>query len=104
LRLGSVTTTIPTIEFNVETVTYKNLTFTSFTLGDPDKLRPLFKRCHHNVRGIVFVVDSTDRARIDGAAGSESSAKDEPHWLLSENSLKDAVVLVAANKQDRPTP
>ncbi len=28
LKLGEVVTTIPTIGFNVETVTYKNITFT----------------------------------------------------------------------------
>jgi ADP-ribosylation factor protein 1 len=33
LRLRKVVTTIPTISFNVETVQYKNITFTLWDLG-----------------------------------------------------------------------
>ena len=33
LKLGEVVSTIPTIGFNVETVTYKNLTFQVWDLG-----------------------------------------------------------------------
>ena len=33
LKLGEVVTTIPTIGFNVETVEYKNVTFTVWDVG-----------------------------------------------------------------------
>lgn len=33
LRLGEVVTTIPTIGFNVETITYKGINLTSWDLG-----------------------------------------------------------------------
>ena len=36
LKLGEVLTTIPTIDFNVETVEYKNLSFTLRVVGGPD--------------------------------------------------------------------
>ena len=36
LKLGEVVTTIPTIDFNVETVEYKNLSFTLRVVGGPD--------------------------------------------------------------------
>ena len=36
LKLGEVVTTIPTIDFNVETVEYKNLIFTVWDVGGPD--------------------------------------------------------------------
>ena len=34
LKLGEVVTTIPTIGFNVETVEYKNLSFTVWDVGE----------------------------------------------------------------------
>ena len=41
------------------------------------------------------MVDSADRARI-------SIARDELHAMLEEEELRDAVLLVMANKQDLP--
>ena len=40
LKLGEVVTTIPTIGFNVETVEYKNISFTVWDVGGQDKIRP----------------------------------------------------------------
>lgn len=42
LKLGEVVTTIPTIGFNVETVEYKNISFTVWDVGGQDKVRILF--------------------------------------------------------------
>merc|ERR1711953_1464678 len=53
-------------------------------------------------QGIIFVVDSNDRDRIDEASGHEHSAKEELHHMLAEDELRDAVLLVFANKQDLP--
>ncbi len=44
---------------------------------------------------MIFVVDSNDRDRI-------SEARDELHRMLNEDELRDAAVLVYANKQDLP--
>ena len=38
--MGEVVTTIPTIGFNVETVTYKNLKFQVWDLGGQTSIRP----------------------------------------------------------------
>jgi GTPase SAR1 family protein len=38
LKLGEVVTTIPTIGFNVETVEYKNISFTVWDVGGQDKV------------------------------------------------------------------
>ena len=43
LKLGEVVTTIPTIGFNVETVEYKNISFTVWDVGGQDKIRPLWR-------------------------------------------------------------
>ena len=59
LKLGEVVTTIPTIGFNVETVEYKNISFTVWDVGGQDKIRPLWRHYYQNTQGIIFVVDST---------------------------------------------
>merc|ERR1712194_538733 len=95
LKLGEVVTTIPTIGFNVETVEYKNIAFTVWDVGGQDKIRPLWRHYYTNTEGIIFVVDSNDRDRVD-------EARDELNRMLSEDELRDAVLLVIANKQDLP--
>jgi len=102
LKLGEVVTTIPTIGFNVETVEYKNISFTVWDVGGQDKIRPLWRHYYQNTQGIIFVVDSNDRDRVDDSAGADISAKDELHRMLAEDELRDAVLLVFANKQDLP--
>jgi ADP-ribosylation factor protein 1 len=95
LKLGEVVTTIPTIGFNVETVEYTNISFTVWDVGGQDKIRRLWRHYFQNTSAIIFVVDSNDRDRID-------QAKDELNKMLGEDDLKDAVLLVFANKQDLP--
>nr|CAH0113421.1 unnamed protein product [Daphnia galeata] len=96
LKLGEIVTTIPTIGFNVETVEYKNICFTVWDVGGQDKIRPLWRHYFQNTQGLIFVVDSNDRERI-------TEAQDElQKMVLQEDELRDAVVLVFANKQDLP--
>ena len=95
LKLGEVVTTIPTIGFNVEQVDYKNISFTVWDVGGQDKIRPLWRHYYQNTEGLIFVVDSNDKDRID-------AAREELQKMLQEDELKDSVVLVFANKQDLP--
>ncbi|XP_029207679.1 ADP-ribosylation factor 1 isoform X2 [Acropora muricata] len=95
LKLGEIVTTIPTIGFNVETVEYKNISFTVWDVGGQDKIRPLWRHYFQNTQGLIFVVDSNDRERI-------AEARDELNRMLSEDELREAIVLVFANKQDLP--
>ena len=67
LSLPLVVTTIPTIGFNVETVEYKNISFTVWDVGGQDKIRPLWRDYYQNTQGLIFVVDSNDSDRIDAA-------------------------------------
>eukprot|EP00008_Paramoeba_atlantica_P002902 CAMPEP_0201486518 /NCGR_PEP_ID=MMETSP0151_2-20130828/10585_1 /ASSEMBLY_ACC=CAM_ASM_000257 /TAXON_ID=200890 /ORGANISM="Paramoeba atlantica, Strain 621/1 / CCAP 1560/9" /LENGTH=182 /DNA_ID=CAMNT_0047871207 /DNA_START=63 /DNA_END=611 /DNA_ORIENTATION=- len=94
-KLGEIVTTIPTIGFNVETVEYKNLKFTVWDVGGQDKLRPLWRHYFQNTNGVIFVVDSNDRDRV-------TNAREELAKMLSEDELRDAALLVFANKQDLP--
>lgn len=95
LKLGEIVTTIPTIGFNVETVEYKNISFTVWDVGGQDKIRPLWRHYFEKTQGIIFVVDSNDRDRIEGA-------REELQKMLQEDELRDAILLVFANKQDLP--
>ena len=47
--------------FNVETVEYKNISFTVWDVGGQDKIRPLWRHYFQNTQGLIFVVDSNDR-------------------------------------------
>nr|CAB3222730.1 ADP-ribosylation factor 1 [Phallusia mammillata] len=95
LKLGEIVTTIPTIGFNVETVEYKNISFTVWDVGGQDKIRPLWRHYYQNTQGVIFVIDSNDRERIQ-------EAREELTRILSEDELRKAILLVFANKQDLP--
>ncbi|XP_014450732.2 ADP-ribosylation factor-like protein 1 [Alligator mississippiensis] len=93
LQVGEVVTTIPTIGFNVETVTYKNLKFQVWDLGGQTSIRPYWRCYYSNTDAVIYVVDSCDRDRI-GISKSELVA------MLEEEELKKAILVVFANKQD----
>ncbi|XDV51200.1 hypothetical protein PO909_020125 [Leuciscus waleckii] len=95
LKLGEVVTTIPTLGFNVETVEYKNISFTVWDVGGQDVIRRLWRHYYQNTKGLIFVVDSSDPERIETAA-------EELKMMLEEDEMRDAVLLVLANKQDLP--
>ena len=95
LKLGEVVNTIPTIGFNVETVEYKNISFNVWDVGGQDKIRLLWRHYYTNTQGLIYVVDSNDRERIE-------ENREELHKMLAEEELRDAVLLVFANKQDLP--
>lgn len=111
LKLNSDVTTIPTVGFNVETVTYKNVKFNVWDVGGQDKIRPLWRHyfsgksaqgipqwsalliIESGTQGLIFVIDSNDRARID-------EARQELHRIILDREMKEALLLVFANKQD----
>lgn len=116
LKLGQDVTTIPTVGFNVETVTYKNVKFNVWDVGGQDKIRPLWRHYFSGewnaaaraslvifccsvlmklvgTQGLIFVVDSCDRTRMD-------EARQELHRIINDREMKDSLLLVFANKQD----
>merc|ERR1719453_1632124 len=95
LKLGEVVTTIPTIGFNVEAVEYKNIRFTVWDIGGQDKIRKLWRHYYRGTQGLIFVIDSSDRDRIE-------VAREELSKMLDDEEMNDAVLLVFANKQDLP--
>ncbi|XP_075581378.1 ADP-ribosylation factor 4-like [Pelecanus crispus] len=95
LKLGIIITTIAAIGLNVETVVYKNIHFTVWDVGGQGKIRRPWRHYFQSAQGLIFVVDSNDRERIQEAA-------EELQKMLQEDELRDAVLLLFANKQDLP--
>ena len=93
LKMGVVVKTIPTIGFNAETLDLKGANFTIWDVGGNDKMRILWKNYFEGAEGLIFVVDSNDRDRLEESA-------EELKKLLKEEQLKDCPVLIFANKQD----
>ncbi|CEP18249.1 hypothetical protein [Parasitella parasitica] len=93
LQIGEVVSTIPTIGFNVETVTYKNIKFQVWDLGGQTSIRPYWRCYYSNTDAVIYVVDSVDKDRMQ-------TSREELHAMLEEEELKDAALLVFANKQD----
>lgn len=83
------------IGFNVETVSYKNIKFQVWDLGGQTSIRPYWRCYFPNTQAVIYVVDSSDRERI-------GISREEFRALLEEEELKDALLLVYANKQDLP--
>jgi len=79
----------------VETVVYKNIKFQVWDLGGQTSIRPYWRCYYANTNAIIYVVDSADPERI-------GISKEELISMMDEEELKDASLLVFANKQDLP--
>ena len=95
LKLNEVVTTIPTIGFNVDEVTVKNLTMTVWDVGGQTKIRPLWQYYFENNDAVIYAVDSSDQQRLE-------EAREELFSVLGDDRLRDCALLVLANKQDLP--
>ncbi|KAL5009268.1 hypothetical protein ScPMuIL_014849 [Solemya velum] len=96
LKLNDTVTTIPTIGFNVETVSPgKGITFTVWDVGGQHKIRQLWKHYYQNVDGLIYVVDSSDRERME-------ESREELFGVLDNVEMRGVPVVVLANKQDLP--
>eukprot|EP01031_Cornospumella_fuschlensis_P027766 gene27766-33534_t len=87
--------TIPTIGFNVETLTTRSNSFRCWDVGGCDKIRPLWRHYMLDVRLLVFMIDSNDVERLEDALK-------ELNYMLMENDMMGKPVLLLANKQDLP--
>ena len=95
LKLNERVNTVPTIGFNVESVKYKNLDLTVWDVGGQEKIRKLWRHYYNNVDVVIFVIDSNDSGRFP-------EVKEELHYLLNEDQLRDSIVLIYSNKTDLP--
>ncbi|XP_026379175.1 ADP-ribosylation factor 2-like [Papaver somniferum] len=92
------TISIPTVGFNKESVEYKNINFTFLDVGGQmmsASYLNTFLSFLQSPQGLIYVVDSNNRDRVD-------EARDQLHWMLNLDGWPDAVLLILANKQDIP--
>lgn len=94
-RRAEPVNTIPTLHFNVAQLKLKRTRFSVWDVGGQDAIRPLWRHHFTGTQGVIFVVDSNDRGRVRKAA-------DELHKLILDHALRNACLLVVANKTDLP--
>lgn len=94
LSLGQLVTTQPTIGSNVEEISHNNVKFQAWDLGGQESMRSVWDAYYPNTDGVIFVIDSSDQDNYE-------ESKTEFYKLLKNEELKNAVILVFANKQDR---
>ena len=95
LSLGTLVKTTPTIGSNVEELTYNNVKFQAWDLGGQESTRSVWDVYYMSTDAIVYVIDSKDDEYFE-------ESKAQFHKLLAHPNLKNATILIFANKQDLP--
>ena len=95
LSLGQMVKTTPTIGSNVEELTYNNVKFQAWDLGGQESTRSVWDVYYLNTDAVVYVIDSQDEEYFE-------ESKAQFHKLIHNQTLKNAIILIFANKQDLP--
>ena len=77
--------------FVYELIQHNNFKLAVWDVAGQDSLRSLWKHYYQNTKAVIFVVDSSDRNRID-------QAKNELHKIVNDEELKEATLVLLANK------
>lgn len=95
LLQGVVVNTQPTVGSNVETIERQNVRLQCWDLAGQTAFRQGWTTFFNGTDAILFIVDSSDAARI-------GEARRELFRVLGDESTARCCVLVLANKQDLP--
>ncbi|XP_073460980.1 ADP-ribosylation factor-like protein 2 [Aquarana catesbeiana] len=90
-----INTISPTLGFNIKTLEHRGFKLNMWDVGGQKSLRSYWRNYFESTDGLIWVVDSADRARLQDCAH-------ELAGLLQEERLSGATLLVFANKQDLP--
>lgn len=90
-----ISTISPTLGFNIKTLEHKGYNLNIWDVGGQKSLRSYWRNYFETTDGLIWVVDSADKRRMD-------DCKQELQFLLQEERLLGATLLVFANKQDLP--
>ena len=90
-----ITTISPTLGFNIKTLEHKGYNLNIWDVGGQKSLRSYWRNYFETTDGVVWVVDSADKRRLE-------DCKQELFKLLQEERLLGATLLVFANKSDIP--
>uniref|UniRef100_A0A4W5LBF9 ADP-ribosylation factor-like protein 14 n=1 Tax=Hucho hucho TaxID=62062 RepID=A0A4W5LBF9_9TELE len=97
LKYNESVNTVPTIGFNVEMIEAKKkretVALTVWDVGGQKTMRHYWESFYQDTAGLVFVVDSSDRRRLE-------EARRELDRALSSEFLRGLPVVILANKQD----
>ncbi|KAI0477024.1 ADP-ribosylation factor family-domain-containing protein [Xylaria cf. heliscus] len=88
-----VNTVSPTLGFIIKTIDYEGYKLNIWDVGGQKTLRSYWRNYFEKTDALIWVVDATDRLRID-------DCRDELHGLLQEERLSGASLLIFANKTD----
>ncbi|KAM3070723.1 ADP-ribosylation factor-like protein 2, variant 2 [Clarireedia jacksonii] len=83
----------PTLGFIIKTIDYEGYKLNIWDVGGQKTLRSYWRNYFEKTDVLIWVVDATDRLRID-------DCKEELHGLLQEERLSGASLLVFVNKTD----
>ena len=86
LKLGEMATTISSIV----ATEYKDFGFTLCSVGSQDKFHPVWHHHFQDTNGLIFVVDSVDRDRVE-------EANSELNKMMNEDEMRDAIVPACVN-------
>ena len=104
LKLGQDVTTIPTVGFNVETVTYKNVKFNVWDVGGQDKIRPLWR--HYFSGGFTITSLGAEkgfdmRRRRDGEGGGDGGDEGLTHGIQARRASFSSSTRLTARASTR---
>eukprot|EP00912_Choanoflagellata_sp_UC4_P001714 UC4_evm6s1092 len=85
----------PTLGFNIKTLEHRGFKMNIWDVGGQKSLRSYWRNYFESTDGLIWVVDSADRRRLE-------DCKAELAKLLVEERLAGASLLIFANKQDLP--
>ncbi len=88
-----ISTIMPTQGFNIKALTQDGFKLNVWDIGGQKAIRPYWKNYYENTDGLVYVVDSSDEARL-------KECQEELKSLMEEETLSKVTLLVFANKQD----
>mmetsp|Transcript_8471 Transcript_8471/g.23911 ORF Transcript_8471/g.23911 Transcript_8471/m.23911 type:complete len:183 (-) Transcript_8471:100-648(-) len=88
-----ITHIMPTQGFNIKTLVHDGFKLNVWDIGGQKTIRPYWANYYEGTDGLVYVVDSSDRRRLE-EAGKELQG------LLEEEKLGAVPLIVFANKQD----
>merc|ERR1712216_552672 len=88
-----ITHIMPTQGFNIKSLLHEGFKLNVWDIGGQKTIRPYWKNYFENTDALIYVVDSSDRRRLEEAAMELSE-------LLEEDKLSGIPVLIFANKQD----
>ncbi|KAF5613912.1 ADP-ribosylation factor-like 2 [Fusarium subglutinans] len=88
-----VNTVSPTLGFIIKTIDYEGYKLNIWDVGGQKTLRSYWRNYFEKTDALIWVVDATDRLRIQ-------DCRDELQGLLLEERLAGASLLVFANKTD----